>query len=71
MLEGFFMKMYKEELDHNMQKLINYQLLRGEIPLISGLEPPNQTKELTLLEAFKQGLCMEKRITVVSIFNIK
>lgn len=64
---GFFIKMYEEEIDH-MQKLINYQLLRGGTPLISGLEPPNQNKNLTLLEAFKQGLCMEKEITVVRIF---
>lgn len=61
---GFFMRMYKEELDH-MQKFIQYQLLRGGMPLICGLEPPIQNKNLTLLEAFKQGLCMEKRITKV------
>ncbi|KAJ8725035.1 hypothetical protein PYW07_015993 [Mythimna separata] len=58
---GFFMKMYKEELDH-MQKLINYQLLRGGMPLICGLQTPIHNKDLTLLEAFKQGLHMEKNI---------
>lgn len=64
---GFFLKMYKEELDH-MQKLINYQLLRGGVPLICGLQPPTENKDITLLEAFKKGLDMEKNITVVSNF---
>ncbi|KAJ8727007.1 hypothetical protein PYW08_015404 [Mythimna loreyi] len=60
---GFFMKMYEEELCH-MKKLINYQLLRGGMPLICGLQPPNKNKDLTLLDAFKKGLHMEKNITV-------
>uniref|UniRef100_A0A2A4JTF3 Ferritin n=1 Tax=Heliothis virescens TaxID=7102 RepID=A0A2A4JTF3_HELVI len=66
---AFFMKMYKEELDH-MHKFINYQLLRGGTPLIPGLEPPTPNKDLTLLNAFKQGLCMEKEITVWGYFQL-
>ncbi|XP_047023507.1 ferritin heavy chain-like [Helicoverpa zea] len=67
---AFFMKMYKEELDH-MQKFINYQILRGGTPLIPGLEPPTPNKDLTLLDAFKQGLCMEKEITVLLENGVK
>ncbi|XP_022829546.1 ferritin heavy chain-like [Spodoptera litura] len=67
---GFFMKMYNDELEH-MHKLINYQLLRGGSPLISGLEPPNQHKNLTILDAFKEGLCMEKNITELIEKGIK
>lgn len=62
---GFFIKMYKEELDH-MEKLIRYQLLRGGLPTICGLDPPHKNKNTTLLDAFKQSLKMEIEITKVS-----
>ncbi|CAD0198813.1 unnamed protein product [Chrysodeixis includens] len=59
---GFFLNMYKEELDH-MQKLIQYQLLRGGYPNICGLKSPYKNKNVNLLNAFKQSLYMEIEIT--------
>ncbi|CAK1578385.1 unnamed protein product [Parnassius mnemosyne] len=59
---GFFMKMYKEELDH-MQRLIEYQLIRGGAIIISGLNAPTVNENLTLYCAFKQSLNMEKSVT--------
>ncbi|KAH9641018.1 hypothetical protein HF086_015114 [Spodoptera exigua] len=67
---GFFMKMYYDELEH-MHKLINYQLLRGGVPLISGLEPPNKHKNLTMLDAFKLGIHMERDLTILIEKGIK
>ncbi|XP_068628076.1 ferritin-2 heavy chain-like [Battus philenor] len=59
---GYFMKMYKEELDH-MQKLIEYQLIRGGAIVISGLKAPTIDEKLTLQSAFTKGLLMEKTVT--------
>ncbi|XP_026747181.1 ferritin-2 heavy chain-like [Trichoplusia ni] len=59
---GFFFKMYKEEIDH-MEKLIRYQLLRGGLPNICGVDPPSKNKNTTLLDAFKQSYKMEIEIT--------
>ncbi|CAG4964560.1 unnamed protein product [Parnassius apollo] len=54
--------MYKEELEH-MQRLIEYQLIRGGAIVISGLNAPIVNENLTLYCAFKQGLDMEKSVT--------
>ncbi|KPJ01973.1 Soma ferritin [Papilio xuthus] len=59
---GYFMKMYNEELEH-MQKLIEYQLIRGGAIIISGLKAPTMDNKLTLQSAFKKGLSMEKTVT--------
>lgn len=61
---SYFMKMYNEELEH-MQKLIEYQLIRGGAIIISGLNAPKMDKNLTLQSAFKKGLDMEKLVTEV------
>lgn len=66
---GFFMHMHKEELQH-MHKFIHYQILRGGQPLIAGVQPPVKNENLTLIDAFKQGLDMEKQITEVLLFHV-
>lgn len=66
---GYFMKMYNEELEH-MQKLIEYQLIRGGAIVISGLKAPTMDNKLTLQSAFKKGLCMEKSVTEVQMLVI-
>ncbi|XP_004927855.1 ferritin heavy chain [Bombyx mori] len=58
---GFFMKMYFEELDH-MQGFIKYQLIRGNIPNICGIEKPNLPDNLPLIEAFRYSLKMEEQV---------
>ncbi|KAI5636699.1 ferritin-like domain-containing protein [Phthorimaea operculella] len=59
---GFFMKMYNEEVRH-MQDFIQYQLLRGGTVCIDGLSAPKQSAGISLLQAFKTGLEMEKCVT--------
>lgn len=61
---GYFMRMYEEEIGH-MQDFIQYQLLRGGTTVIDGIKTPEIKTNLTLLEAFKKGLDMEKNITEV------
>lgn len=62
---GFFMRMYEEELRH-MKDLIFYQLTRGGTPLIDTLNAPTISSSILLLDAFKQALDMEKKVTEVS-----
>lgn len=64
---SFFMKMYHEEIEH-MQQFINYQIIRGGTILICGLEAPKKNNSLTLIDAFKQALVMEKTITKVLLY---
>ncbi|XP_028163093.1 ferritin-3, chloroplastic-like [Ostrinia furnacalis] len=59
---GFFMKMYEEEL-HHMKILINYQIIRGGIPILNfGVVDPVDPN-MTLVEAFNLALEKEKKVT--------
>lgn len=63
---GFFMRMFEEEMGH-MQDFVQYQLLRGGMPIIQGLDSPESNMKITLLEAFQKALLMEKSVTKVCL----